>query len=366
MVKKHTFKTLLLAMLVITVVVTSCKKDDNSGSSPAPVVTPIATLGLYQYSQDIYKRLFIPIQIASASTSTYFGVFDTGSTGLTLDAEGLIPASMITTSGITIIGDSVNVNGITIMNKPSIMAYGDAISSTKEYGYLAYATFTLGTAGVKLNTKRIPFFLYYKIVDGTGKKLDAHSSDVFGVGPGFSYASNLISSPLSYFDIPTGGTNGFKLAQLSAANFTTTGNYVAGLLTIGLIPADFTATSGFIMHPLTYSTSGGYSANIPATITYGSKTIDGQILFDTGTPAITVIEDKTATAIGNLPASTAVSITTNRGFKYSYTTASTTNLTQIQNPNNTNDYRTIFSLSFFVDNEYLTDYGNHQIGLKNN
>jgi hypothetical protein len=69
---------------------------------------------------------------------------------------------------------------------------------------------------------------------------------------------------------------------------------------------------------------------------------------------------------GQLPANTQVTVTTNMGFTYTYTTTSTTNLTQVENPNATGDYRTIFGIDFFMDNEYLTDYANHQIGLKNN
>jgi len=362
MKRKHTNQAILLFMAFVTLLVTACKKDKNT-VDPKPVVV----LGLYQYSQDIYKRLFIPItQIGTVNTTTYFGVFDTGSSGMTMDADGLIPASMITDNGITFTGDSVNVNGITVTNKQSVLAYGDALSSTKEYGYLAYASIVIGTGGSQITTKRIPFFLYYKIVDGNNKKLAAHSSDVFGVGPDVvRYDTRTLASPLSYFTIPDGGTNGFKLAQLSSAAFSTTGTYVGGLLTVGLVPNDLTS-AGFIMHPLSGTGSGGYSANIPSTITYGGKTISGQILFDSGTPASTVIEDITANALGSLPVSTLVSITTNKGFKYSYTTTSTSNLTEVQNPNKTSDYRTIFSLSFFIDNEYLTDYANHQIGLKNN
>ena len=44
----------------------------------------------------------------------YFTVFDTGSAGFTIDATGILPASMITNSGIQIAGDSVTVNGITV------------------------------------------------------------------------------------------------------------------------------------------------------------------------------------------------------------------------------------------------------------
>lgn len=361
MSKKYTFKILLLSvMVVLTSVITSCKKKQD-----APTIKPLATLGLIEADSANYRRLYIGITKIGDVTGNYYGVFDTGSTGMTIDATGLIPANLITSNGITFTGDSLVVNNIIIKGnstKPITMAYGDALSSTTEYGYLAYSTVTIGDQNGTITTKRIPFFLYYKVVDQLGHVYKAHSNDVFGVGPGTSYASTAIASPLSYFDMPSGVTNGFKLATISN-NFISTGAFVANLLTLGLVPDDLTS-AGFIMHPLSIS-SGGYSANIPASITYSGKTISGNILFDTGTPSVTVIEDLTA-AVGSLPVNSTVTITTTQGFKYTYITTSTVNLTAVQNPNNTHDNRTIFALDFFFTNEYLTDYANHQIGLKNN
>lgn len=346
----------------------ACKKNTVNPVSAAQTVavTPIATLGLYEYASGTNKRIFLPITKVGNLAVTYYSIFDTGSTGMTMDANGILPASMITSSGITVTGDSVVVNGITITNKTSVMSYGDQTNLTKEYGNLSYATITLGDQTGNITTKRIPFFLYYKIQNvTTGVVAAAHSADVFGVGPGTSYAFTAIASPLSYFTTTTGQTSGFKLAMLGSTGFTSTGTYVGGLLTIGLTNSDL-ASSGFIMHPLTYSSTGGYSANIPATITYGSQSTSAQVLFDTGTPSVTIIEDNKVTGAGALPTNTKVTVTTNKGFVYSYTTSSTANLTSVENPNVTGDYRTIFSLDFFVTNEFLTDYTNHQIGLKNN
>ncbi len=355
----------MFCCVVLAIAANSCKKE--SSVKPAAVITPLKTLGLYQAGSGTNKRVFIPITKVGTQTVTYYSVFDTGSTGMTLDANGILPASMITSSGIVFTGDSVNVNGITVTSQQSVMSYGDQTSSTKEYGNLAYAPVTIGDQNGNITTKRIPFFLYYKVVNTTtGVQQAAHSNDVFGVGPGTSTASNIIASPLSYFSLTTGLTNGFKLALLNSSSFSSTGTYVTGLLSIGLTPTDLAATSGFIMHPLTYYTVGGYSPNIPATITYSGKSIADQVLFDTGTPSITVIEDKTALGIGALPASSTVTVTTSKGFVYTYTTTSTSNLTSIQNPNISGDYRTIFSIDFFIKNEYLTVYTNHQIGLKNN
>jgi hypothetical protein len=364
MTTKHLrFTSQIIGCLLITVTFFSCKKEKTTPKTPT--VTPV-TLGLYEYASGVNKRVFLPVTQVGTKAVTYYTVFDTGSSGMTLDATDILPASMITSSGIQVTGDSVVVNGITVTSTKGTISFGDQLSSTKEYGNLAYANITIGDAQGNLALKRVPFFLYYKIVDETGAQLPAHASDVFGVGPGTSYVTSLIQSPLINFNTGTNLTSGFKLATLNKSLFSTSGTYVSNLLTIGLSNGDL-SSAGFIMHPLTYSSSGGYSPNIPATITYGGKTISGQILFDTGTPSTTVIEDRLATnAVGNLPANSTVTITTSKGFVYTYTTSNTGNLTEVQNPNNTGDYRTIFSLDFFISNEYLTDYGNHQIGLKNN
>jgi hypothetical protein len=373
MIKLYTKYLLLFAGgLFLASLISSCKKDGKS-VTVTPAAKPIATLGLYEAQSSIYRRVFIPISQIGTQKITYYSVFDTGSSGMTMDADSLIPKSMITTNGFVFTGDSVNVNGITITSKTGSVSYGDATGETTEYGNLAYAPITIGDANGNITTKRIPFFLYYKVMDVTNhKQLDPHSNDVFGVGPGTNFAGITIASPLSYFATSNGGTSGFKLSTFNKTGFTADGTYESGLLTIGLIPSDLSSTSGFVLHSLTNLGGGyGYSPDIPATVTYGGKTINATILFDTGTPAITNIEDSSAAANSTtLPDQSVVSITTTNGFTYKYTITSNTNssynLTQILKPSYTNDPRTIFSIDFFVNNEFLLDYSGHRIGLKNN
>lgn len=357
------FIALFIITINLLVFAAACKKDKK----PEPAITNLATLGLYEYMSGNARRVFIPITKVGDVNVNYASVFDTGSTGMTIDANGVLPASMITSSGIVVPGDSVVVNGITVTSQQATMAYGGGGSSeTREYGNLGYAAVTLGDANGKLTTSRIPIFIYYKVVDITNNvTLPQHSNDVFGVGPGFSYASNKIGSPLSYFALPANVTNGFKLAKFVTSSFSTTGTYVPGLLTIGLTPTDL--NSGFIMHNLSFSSVGGYSPNIPATINYNGTNVAALLLFDTGDPNITYLSDNSATAnVTTLPANTQVSVTTNSGFTYQYTTNTTTNLTQVLRPAYTGDPRSIYSIGFFIDNQYLMDYQNHRIGLKNN
>ncbi|MBL4674928.1 MAG: hypothetical protein JKY70_01775 [Mucilaginibacter sp.] len=357
-------KTLLYIIGIISasVVFTACKKETKTPKSSADQIT----LGLYQYQSSSYKRIFVPITAIGSKAVNYASVFDTGSAGMTIDAQGVLPASMITANGITVTGDSVVVDGITVTSKQSTMSYGDATSKFTEYGNLAYAPITIGDANGKITTKRIPFFIYYKIVnETTGATMSAHAADIFGVSSGYSYASTAIQSPLAYFNTNSDITQGFRLALLKRDAFSSQGTFVAGLLSIGLTAADRTQ-SGFIMHPLSFTQKGGYSPNIPATITYNGVSTSAQVLFDTGNPMITSIKNKQETnALGNLPANSTVNVTTNQGFSYTYTTTSTSYYTTIQNPNDTNDIRSIFSIDFFIDNQYLMDYANHQIGLKN-
>lgn len=358
-------KRILITLFGLTMAIffVSCKKDNGVINIKPGTVT----LGLYQYQSGNYKRIFLPITKVGTQSVNYYSVFDTGSAGLTIDAEGILPASMITTNGIQVPGDSVVVNGITVTSKTSVMSYGDATGLFKEYGNIAYTTLTLGDANGNTNIKRIPIFLYYKVVKvSTNETMPAHSVDIFGVAPGYSYASPLIQSPLSYMDVSADLKKGFKLALLNRNGFTSAGTYMAGLLTIGLSNQDV-SSQGFILHPLSYTTKGGYSPNIPATITYNGTSTQAQVLFDTGNPMQTIIENRQETnALGNLPANSTVNVTTNKGFSYTYITSGTSNFTLIQNPNNSEDYRSIFSIDFFIDNEYLTNYTDHEIGLKRN
>lgn len=367
---KKSFANYFLYLIIAcsSVVVTSCKKDKQE---PDPVITNHATIGLYQRSQvdngTTYKRVFIVVKVGT-STTPYGSVFDTGSTGLTIDANGLIPANMITSNGIIFAGDSTVVNGITITSTQGIISYGGGASGeTHEYGHLAYTNVTMGDGNGSVSVTRVPIFLYYKVVDENGTPITTpHAVDVFGVGPGESYASNKIGSPLSYFKLSSGVTQGFRLALFSSP-FPSTATYVPGLLTIGLTPTDLNS-SGFIMHNLDFYSVGGYSPNIRASITYNNKTVSNAfLLFDTGDPAITYLSDPTATAnVTNLPANTPVSLTTNSGFNYQYVTATNSNETQVIKLSYSNDIRSIFDIDFFVKNEYLLDYQNHRIGLKNN
>jgi hypothetical protein len=348
--------------LFLTILIASCKKENKT-------TMPLATLGLYEVNNGVNKRVFIPITKIGTQTVNYYSVFDTGSAGMTMDATGLLPASMITSSGITIAnGDSVTVNGITVTSQEAAIAYGDDQSGIEEYGNLAYTTVTIGDQNGNVTTSRIPIFLYYKIVDvTTGKNQPAHSNDVFGVGPGVSYANNAIGSPLSYFKLGANLTNGYKLAEFNNSEFSFNGTYVSGLLSIGLVSSDLQSSSGFVMHQLNYFPQGGYSPDIPATINYNGLSISATVLFDTGTPAISIIANSGAPSnISALPDNTVVTLTTNSGFKYSYTTRSTTDSTQVARPSYTGDPRTIFSIYFFTENEFLMDYQDEQIGLKNN
>ncbi len=352
--------------LILMVSIASCKKD-SSGPPPGPkAATPIGTIGLYELDSSVYRRVFIPIAKVGTQTVNSLSVFDTGSTGMTIDATGILPASMITANGITVPGDSVVVNGITVTPTQAVVSFGSVGHGTQEFGNLAYASVTIGDGHGMITTGRIPIFLYYKVIDvATNKQLPAHTNDVFGVAPGVSFARNLIGSPLSYFKTTNGLTSGFKLAMFNSAAFGANATYVPGLLTVGLVPSDLTS-AGFIMHTLLAGPLGGDSPEIAATITYNGKVDQAEVLFDTGTPAVTIIEDPSVKNSVTLLPGSVVSISTSSGFTYQYTTSASDNLTQVNSPSFTGDPRTIFSIDFFIENEFLTDYANHRIGLKNN
>ncbi|MDB5130473.1 MAG: hypothetical protein JWR02_222, partial [Mucilaginibacter sp.] len=283
----------------------------------------------------------------------------------------VLPASMITTAGITFTGDSTIVNGITITNQTSIVQYGaDANTIDKVYGNLAYAPVTIGDQNGNIVVKRLPFFIYYKAVDSKGVTYPAHEFDTFGVSEEYDITFNngaFITSPFSYFDPGTGLTRGFKMAAIGTSNFSLYGNYVPGVLTLGLTASDLSASSGFAFKSLSFFAGDGYAPLVPASVTYSGKSFSTQVVYDTGTEPYSYLQDPTGPAsLTLLPASTPVTVSATYGFNYAFTTSPTENLTYVENSKTSGSNVSIISLEFFLNNEYMLDFGNHQLGLKNN
>lgn len=373
MEKKYTLKNLsLLFCALLLLFIASCKSDNKNnngnGGGTGPVTATPTTIGVYAVDSAIYKLLLMSISKIGTQTANYDLVFDTGSGGLVIDANGILPASMISSSGFTFTGDSTVVDGITITNETNIVEYGDDNNTTdKVYGNLAYADVTVGDINGTIIIKRLPFFLYYKATDSKGNTLPAHDFDVFGVSQEYDITFNnsaFITSPFSYYSFGTGLTKGFKMSAIAASQYSYNGTYVPAV-TLGLTSDDLGSAGGFTMSTINFYQGEGYVPIIPATINYSGKSFQADVLFDTGTEPYNYIEDpngpSNATLLGD---NVAVSTTLNNGFGYAFTTTATDYLTYIENPSNSGSDVTVMGLEFFLTNEYLLDFTDHKLGLK--
>lgn len=360
--------SLVTAVLYCALMFASCKKGDVGGTV-TPINTDTKPLGVIKLTGVVSgsnKKLTLSIVNLGSVTVNKDCTLSTMVAGLDMDASGILPASMIGPSGFVFTGDSIIYNGITLTNKAGVVTHGDMLNATKLYGNLAYATMTFGDgSATQITTKRIPFFLYYKAVDATGATVAAHGADFFGVGPGVSSGNKLISSPLSYLPVSGNLMSGFKL---SMATFNAGVQQAACLLTIGLTPTDLEASSGFNLHPLAaLPNNAGYASYIQGTVVYNSTSLAGQIAFNTAYTSTAILQDSkyTGTTYSALPPGATVHIVTNNGFNYLYTVSATANLTGIENPTSSGETRNIFGIDFFMQNELLIDYTDHQLGVKN-
>jgi hypothetical protein len=370
--KKFSFVLVSLSMFALA----SCKKDSKKTTPPSTTVATPTQLGVYAFADSIYKEQVIVVSKVgtySIPDSLAGLVYDTGSGGMVLDATYIIPSSIVSSSGFTFSGDSTVVDGITITNQTGTIEYGDDdATSDVVYGNLAYAPITVGDANGNITIKRIPFFLYYKVVDQANKSLviPPHQFDVFGVAPEYDiqFANNVnVTSPFSYFDPGTGLTKGFKMAAIPASSYSGFGNYVQSI-TLGLTSSDVSSASGFTFSTLSLDPTYGYVPVIPATVTYGTSSFATFVLFDTGTEPYSYLEDPGYKLKGTnlLATNTPVSVSTTSGFSYSYTTSALENLTNVENPGSTGGNESIFGLEFFLNNDYMIDFTDHKLGLKNN
>jgi len=380
MIKNLTSKNpaLIVYLLVLLFAAASCKKDNSVTKTTTSTATPVK-IGLDEYylvpDSTTYKILGITIQTIGTKTIDEDFIFDTGSGGLVIDGNELLPANMITSTGFNFTGDSTVSNGITITNQTDKVVYGDDNSTTNTvYGNLAYASVKIGQLDGTITIKRLPFFIYCKVVDSKNNVLSEKEGeglgefDVFGSSTVYdiSFANNVnLQSPFYYYDQGTGLTKGFRMAALGTSHFSDNGTYVPDVVTLGLTSADL-SSSGFATNTFSIINDAGYVPLVPGTVTYNGKDVTTSLFFDTGTEPYSIIEDKTGPNSEYLASGASVSIATTSGFNFSYTVTGSEYLTQVENPNVSGSDTSIFGLEFFLQNSYLLDYTDHVMGIKNN
>jgi len=364
-----------LVLIVCTALILGgCKKDGASVSPATYAVKPHVAgqpyqIGFYTVESNGVKELRVAVSEVGEQQVSLNMTFDTGSGGLVVDAQGILPASMISSTGFSFPGDSTTVNGVTITNRSTFITYGaNQNTLTKVYGNLAYADVAIGDNNGSVTIKRLPFFLYYKAVDASGKAYPAHEFDVMGVSSEYDVTFGNgahITSPLAYFDPGPGLTRGFKIAALDANNFTKQGTYVPAV-TLGLTSDDLTS-AGFNIVPLLQVEGQGYAPVVRGTIAYNGKSYSANLIFDSGTSPYFYLEDPNWNkAQALLNSNTSVQVSVGDKFNYNYTANAATHPTLVENPFTAKGSVSVISLNFFVNNQYLLDFDHHQLGLKNN
>lgn len=343
------------------------------------------------------NRLYVFVTGVGSQTVSIPLPFDTGSAGLTLPAQSILPSSMVNVSGFTIPADEFPViyNGITITSQQGTRSYGGK-GGTVEHGNIGYAQITFGDASGALTTKVMPVLLFYSVSMGNAEytpdqlnQLGLNGNGWFGVdteadaiavgslAPGAT--SNVCSadetgacyvvSVLKYLKYSDNIDAGFRLSPAPLQNCqiaSPAGCPPKPVLTIGL---NSESTSAFSKVTLTCPTGGylgpqtiyGYlvcQKAIPDTTValegIANGTLIGSVLFDSGSPDNYLYPPK-ASFPASIQPGIQVSVTLPSGFNYTYLEAASGPLETTVNPNANNE-QTHMGVGYFTAHYFLIDY----------
>jgi hypothetical protein len=390
---------ILLATLALSLA--ACGSSNSSsppseGGTGSTIAQP-AVINLYPHESSGGTDPLISVMVSSVgnvSVSMPLG-FDTGSAGVTLYAQSIFPASMVSDTGFVFpAGEtSLTYNGITVTNVQGTRIYGNE-SDLIETGNLGFATVTFGDSAGQITTQVMPVFFFYSLnytaaTIGSGY-FPPMWQGWFGVAPtrqeivvagsvapagGFGACTPqttttcLMVSPLKYIDYGNQVNAGFSLSPsptLPICDISTSGNCAPQpLLTVGL---NSQTESGFSTTPMTCPPEGytgpaeiaGYPVcdkGIDNTTVTASGASTGSYMnsaiFDTGTPDMHFSTPTGSSFPAFVLPGTTVTITTPSGFDFSYTAGSGTTYTDVDAGGGGN---TIIGVEYFMTHSFMIDF----------
>lgn len=384
-----------IALCFTTTLLVSCSKNDvvpdnrqpgqpNSSPGQTTVNTPVNVNLLLGYRNGnlFPTRLVLTIPKIGTQNVNVKTVFDTGSEGLVLTAQSVIPPNLVTANGINLNGNAqLDINGITVTSHQDSASYGNAPGIRVYYGQIAYSSVVIGDASGHVTTRPMPFLLVYKgIIKATGKTttVDPNLDGICGVASQSLSTQDVVTSrkdlrsPFAYINYGNGVLSGFKLQSYSTFyNATVPGQATAGNLQLSNAPllqvgVTNDAEQGFTIQQKHIANNGlVFSDQVNGKFAIAGKSFNAGILFDTGTPqGVSIAAPE---SFGNQPQllndQTSVSFTSNEGYNYTYLADKGAQSTKL-NPS-AQIGRSIIGLQFFAGNSFLIDYTNHNIGIIN-
>jgi hypothetical protein len=315
-------------------------------------------------------------------------LFDTGSSGISINALSIFPSSMVTSSGFVFPpGEtSITYQGITVTNQQGTHSYGGGSTGTTYTGNIGYATVTFGDEQATLTTQVMPVFLYYEITaTATGEVLSAQQQGIFGVKsvatnpiaiagttepaggyPACSQATTgtcWLDSVFKHLAFSAGIDAGFLLtpATLQTCDIAMSGSCTgAGSLTVGLTAS---LEAGFSQQSMTCPPAGfegpvaigGYpvcqAAIIGTTITSASgSSLTTTVVWDTSTPGVVIRVPEGATF--TLAEGEPIDFTLPTGFVYALAPGGSSFVDLV----NGSSADSIVGIQYFTTNSFFTDF----------
>ncbi|AZO32522.1 hypothetical protein [Mesorhizobium sp. M1B.F.Ca.ET.045.04.1.1] len=218
-------------------------------------------------------------------------LFDTGSSGMTIDCAAVLPALMCSEKGIKI-QHNQELDGITVTTQKAVMHYG----TYDEYGNIASARVTFGGPDSPASTEAsIPFLIRYKEVRrSTGEIVGGPlwPKGTFGVSPvGGGGPNQLLKSPMDAVRVRAGLQRGFYFSPIGTEWKTCTNEEAScpevQALHIG-IPEGLKGT--FKLKRWTRASERFNFPTVDSCISWGKRTSCRPTLYDTGNSTIMIAE----------------------------------------------------------------------------
>ncbi|WP_374373184.1 hypothetical protein [Dongia sp.] len=267
-----------------------------------PITVPLIKLE-YPGNPPNIRMLYVKVLTLGQRAVNQPLLFDTGSVGVTIDCDVVLPAKLCSTEGIAVSRET-EVNGITVTTRKIVARYG----TYDEYGHLAFATLEFGSPLRPVKTDRpMPFLIRYKKVRrDTGEIVGGPlwPKGIFGISPVGSQADGHLKSVFDFLTFGAGVDRGYVVAPIGtqwractneAADCPEVTSFEVGILD--------RVRSGFAARPMRASPSDHFWPLIDTCLTID---VDGTpnclpTLFDTGNSTIVVGgDDRPPAAIGTL------------------------------------------------------------------